>query len=332
MAANVKRLFAAVGLLTAFMIAPALAQGGPSFQCAKASTPVERTICRNPELAKVDRDVATAYAALAAKLSGPAKDHLVKDQQRWVGNRNRACTGEDAAACLKSRYENRLALLKEFGNGAYPFVSEQAIVRAGKVKATSYRIDASYPHFDGPTVNFSGVNARFANTTTEAAGEAVPTGDIGEDLNQTWSYEQSFAIHRPSPVTISVEVSLYSYTGGAHGYGGTYAALVDMRSGRELRPDAVFATGGEWQRTVTAIVAADLKKQFVERPGFDDALEPAKLAELMAEPGRYLFKADGLEIIFNQYDVGPYSAGTYQVSIPYSRLRALIREDSPLAR
>ena len=295
-----RRLLATTLLLLVVEATRAQAQGGPSFDCAKASTPVERTICKSPELAKVDRDLATAYAALAAKLGGAAKDHLVKDQQRWVGNRNRACTGEDAAACLKSRYENRLALLKEFGFGAYPFVSEQAIVRAGKVKATRYRIDASYPQFDGPTVNFSNLNARFANTTKEAAGETVPNGDIGDDFDQTWSYEQSFAIHRPSPVTISVEVSLYSFTGGVHGNGSTYAVLVDLRSGRELKPEAVFTAGGEWLRTVTAIVAADLRKQFVERPGFDDALEPAKLAELMAEPVRYLFKVDGLEIIFNQ--------------------------------
>lgn len=327
-----RRLLAAAALLAAVATAPALAQGGPSFDCARAATPVERTICKNPELAKADRDVAAAYAALNAKLSGVAKDHLVKDQQRWAGNRNRACTGEDAATCLKSRYEGRLALLKEFGNGAYPFVSEQAIVRASKVKATGYRIDASYPQFDGPAVNFAALNAKFANTTKEAAGEAVPAADIGDDIDQTWSYEQSFGLYRPGPAAISVEVSLYSFTGGAHGNGSTYAVLVDLRSGRELKPASAFTAGGEWLRTVTAIVAADLKKQFVERPGFDDALEPAKLAELMAEPGRYLFKADGLEIIFNQYDVGPYSAGTYQVAIPYSRLRSLIRPDGPLGR
>ncbi len=307
MAAGVKRLLAASALLALVAAAPApapaLAQGGPSFDCAKASTPVERTICKDPELAKADREVAATYTALASRLSGAAKDHLVKDQQRWVGNRNRACSGEDAAACLKSRYENRLALLKESGAGAYPFISEQAIVRAGKVKATRYRIDAAYPQFDGPTANFSGVNARFANTTKEAAGETVPAGDIGDDLDQTWSYEQSFTLHRPGPAAISVEISLYSFTGGAHGNGSTYAVLVDLRSGRELKPEAAFASGGEWRRTVTAIVAADLKKQFVERPGFDDALEPAKLAELMAEPGRYLFKTDGLEIILAHQEI-----------------------------
>lgn len=332
MASDVKGLLASAALLAVVAVAPAFAQGGPSFDCAKAATPVERTICKSPELAKADRDVAAAYAALVAKLAAPAKDHLTKDQQRWVGNRNRACTGEDAATCLKSRYDNRLALLKQFGVGAYPFISEQAIVRAGKVKATGYRIDASYPQFDGPSVNLTALNAKFADTTKEAARESVPAADIGDDIDQTWSYEQNFSLYRPGSAAVSVEMNLYTFTGGAHGNGSTYAVLVDLRTGRELKPESAFIAGGEWLRTVTAIVAADLKKQFVTNPGFDDALEPAKLAELMAEPGRYLFKPDALEIIFNQYDVGPYSSGTYQVTIPYSRLRSLIRPDGPIGR
>lgn len=327
-----KRLLAAMAFLAVSATGPAHGQGSPSFDCAKASTAIERTICKNAELAKADRELSAAYAALLAKLTGAAKEHLQKDQQRWTANRNRACTGEDIGACLKTRYENRQSLLKVLAAGAYPFISEQAIVKAGKVKATSYRIDASYPQFDAPGTDFSALNAKFANTTKEAASEAVPSADVGADLDQAWSYEQSFSLHRPGAHAVSVEVNLYSFTGGAHGNGSTYAVLVDMRTGREVKPAAVFIAGGEWLRTITAIVAADLKKQFVERPGFDDALEPAKLAELMAEPMRYLFKAEGLEIIFNQYDVGPYAAGTYQVAIPYKKLQLLVRQDGPLGR
>ena len=65
----------AVVVALVLLAAPAaFAQGGPSFDCAKASSAVERTICKDPELAKADRAMAEAYAALAAKLSGPAKD------------------------------------------------------------------------------------------------------------------------------------------------------------------------------------------------------------------------------------------------------------------
>ena len=128
----------------------AFAQERPSFDCAKASTKVEQTICATPELAKADREVAKAYAALAAKLSGPAKEHLTNDQNRWTANRNKGCdaAGDDIEDCLKVRYDMREAQLAFLGADPYPFVSEQAIVRTGKVKRADYRIDASYPQFD----------------------------------------------------------------------------------------------------------------------------------------------------------------------------------------
>ncbi len=74
--------------------APAVAQDGPSVDCAKASNAVERTICKTSEFAKDDREMTAVYSALAAKLNGPAKDHMAKDQVRWFGNRNRACVAD----------------------------------------------------------------------------------------------------------------------------------------------------------------------------------------------------------------------------------------------
>ena len=46
---------------------PGLALAQPSFDCAKASTPVERAICGSTKLAAADRELATVYGALAGK-------------------------------------------------------------------------------------------------------------------------------------------------------------------------------------------------------------------------------------------------------------------------
>ena len=110
------------------------------------------------------------------------------------------------------------------------------------------------------------------------------------------------------------------------------ATLVDLRTGRSVPPAGVFAAGSDWKRTITDIARADLKRQFVERPGFAESLEPATFDKLMDDPARYLFKADALEIIFNQYDVGPYAVGRYTVDIPYDHLSSVIRKDGPLGR
>ncbi|WP_428662532.1 DUF3298 domain-containing protein [Reyranella sp.] len=313
----------------------AAAEAQPSFDCAKASTAVERAICDDARLAQADREMATVYGTLWNRLSGTARDHLSQDQLRWLANRAKACTGgaEDVARCARQRYVARIATLKAESEGPYPFVSEQALVRSGKVGTTRYEIDASYPQFDGPNVDFSAVNRAFAAAAEKGAQDAVPPKDAGyHGINQVWTYLQSFQLFRPSPHSISVATTFYIFTGGAHGSSGVTATLVDLRTGHRVPPAGVFAAGSDWKRIITDIARADLKRQFVERPGFAEALEPTAFDKLMADPDRYLFKADSLEIIFNQYDVAAYVMGRYTVEIPYSRLSSLIRNDGPLGR
>jgi uncharacterized protein len=304
----------------------------PSFDCAKAATTVERTICGNAELAKADREMASVYDSLAGKLFGVAKDHLLKDQIAWIRNRAEACIGntEEVTRCLRYRYNSRIATLKADGEGPYPFVSTQAILKDGRVKAVRYQIDAAYPRFDGDA-DFSAVNKALADAAQEGAKNAVPEKDFG-DRESTWTYLQSFALHRPGPNSVSVATTSYSFTGGAHGSSGVSATLVDLRTGRSVPPSGVFLPTAPWQRTLTDMARADLKRQFVERPGFDDALEPAKFDKLMQDPERYLFREDALVLLFNQYDVAAYAMGRYTVTIPYARLAGLIRPDGPLGK
>jgi uncharacterized protein len=333
MEAGMTRL-SAIAALALVATTPALAQGGASFDCAKASSAIERAICKNPQLAKADREMAAIYSALAAKLAGSAKDHLAKDQVRWVANRNRACTGDADAImdCLKVRYAARTETLKVLADGVYPFISEHAVYKAGKVGKITYTIDTRYPQFDGTTADFSAVNRTFADDAKKSDEDGTPKADSGVEREQTWSYEQAFALHRPSSGAITVAIDFYGYSGGAHGFGGTACMLVDLHTGKAVEPDGVFAPGDAWLKLVVGIVTADLKKQFVKNPGFDDALEPASLAKTLRVASHYCWRADRLELIFNAYDVGPYSAGAYQVVVPYSRLRPLFRIDGPLAR
>jgi len=311
--------------LALLVFAPAIAAAQPSFDCAKASTDVERAICGDAKLAAADRELAGVYGALLGKLPGPAKEHLTNDQQRWLGNRGRSCTAE-LAWCLGNRYRQRIATLKAAGEGAYPFISEQALQQSGKVRAITYEIDARYPQFDG-SADFQDLNKYFAKTAREGAKDAVPAPDVYDPRAQTWTYDQSFALYRPGPNAVAVEVTSYIFTGGAHGSTNVSATLVDLRRGSSVEPSDVFKEGAPWERTLVDLARADLKKQFVERPGFDDALQPDKFDKMLKESDRYLFKADALELIFNQYEVGPYVAGIYRVTIPYTRLANLLRPD-----
>ncbi|NEX93548.1 pentapeptide repeat-containing protein [Caulobacter sp. 17J65-9] len=92
---------------------PAPEPTGPSFDCAKASTPVERRICDGSAwgVAELDRNLAELYRMTLA-----AGHTTTADQQRWLGTRS-ACLDpkrfQDADDCLRTWYAARIAVLQK---------------------------------------------------------------------------------------------------------------------------------------------------------------------------------------------------------------------------
>jgi uncharacterized protein len=83
---------------------------GPG-RCRQLSTPEQRAVCRNPELAKLDTEKATLFSVrmmlpMLMGERGAAQD----EEQAFAGKRN-ACATD--AACLKSAYTERIAALRQ---------------------------------------------------------------------------------------------------------------------------------------------------------------------------------------------------------------------------
>jgi uncharacterized protein len=91
---------------------PSFAQ--PSFDCAKATQPVERLICASPEISGLDEMLARSYAVAVDKLA-EAGGCLRTDQTRWLRSVRNAC-GDDA--CLQRAYHLRLSELNPLQPGA----------------------------------------------------------------------------------------------------------------------------------------------------------------------------------------------------------------------
>ncbi|MFC1542820.1 lysozyme inhibitor LprI family protein [Pseudomonadota bacterium] len=76
-----------------------------SFDCNKASTKVEKMICADAELSKLDEGLGAAYSKALKESSDPS---TFKQQQRaWLKERNK-CT---ATKCMKQAYEMRMTTL-----------------------------------------------------------------------------------------------------------------------------------------------------------------------------------------------------------------------------
>ncbi|QRM36044.1 lysozyme inhibitor LprI family protein [Microvirga sp. VF16] len=92
---------------------------GPSFDCTKAQTKVEKLLCRDKELMASDSVLGRAYDARRLKSNPGDKPRLKAEQVAWIGQRNEKCSSlisddpsfvatREAALCLFSANEARI--------------------------------------------------------------------------------------------------------------------------------------------------------------------------------------------------------------------------------
>ncbi|WP_251821070.1 lysozyme inhibitor LprI family protein [Campylobacter jejuni] len=84
----------------------------PSFDCAKASTEVEKMICNDEsgELQKLDRYMAKTYKELRQNLNKNEQNKLLTSQRLWLQTLNQCKSKE----CVKELLQNRVGELQNY--------------------------------------------------------------------------------------------------------------------------------------------------------------------------------------------------------------------------
>ncbi len=173
------RILLAGAILTA---SPAQAPAAPpSFECAKAASRVERTICASAPLARADAALSAAYQEARRALAPEAAALLLVDEKRFLAARERVfSTGDkDPASLLLGEIEDRIAFLRSLRvpppgrlAGTWSNLFGTATVTPGPGGEFAVKVDANEP-----------ITARW---TCGAQGKATATGalltvSLGED-------------------------------------------------------------------------------------------------------------------------------------------------------
>jgi uncharacterized protein YecT (DUF1311 family) len=96
-----------------------------SFDCAKATRPVERAICGDLALNKADTRLGEIYQQLRNSLSAQDFAALRQGQRQWLQQRDAQCPGVEAA-CLLPLYQQRISAL------IFRLVPEYPVSAAGR--------------------------------------------------------------------------------------------------------------------------------------------------------------------------------------------------------
>jgi hypothetical protein len=136
-------------------------------------------------------------------------------------------------------------------------------------------------------------------------------------------------IHQDSSLT-TLQVSGYSYQGGAHG--GSFTGFInwDVKAKKNLRLDDIFAAG--YHEKLTTIAEGIFRKD-------------EKLSDTASLRDNYFFKDDkfalnenfsitpiGIKFLYNQYEIKPYAAGITELFIPYAQIKSLLQPGSVVSQ
>jgi uncharacterized protein len=87
---------------------PARASDYAPIDCSKASSPAERTICRNYPLRQAEARMATMFGVVTSLVAMGQRGDIGDAQRKWLKECN-AC-GDDGA-CIARAYQSRIAAL-----------------------------------------------------------------------------------------------------------------------------------------------------------------------------------------------------------------------------
>jgi len=93
-----------------FALAPVSAGLAQSYDCARASTPTEETVCKHRDLANLDVEMATLYGVVQKLPMMMGSRGAQTDAAHDFLTKRDAC-GADTS-CLKSAYDARISALK----------------------------------------------------------------------------------------------------------------------------------------------------------------------------------------------------------------------------
>ena len=152
--------------------------------------------------------------------------------------------------------------------------------------------------------------------------------DRDERLKQDFPFnaydtQKSYETAGESDRLLSLELSVYSFTGGAHGSSGSGSLIWDRLLKREVAIQDLLQPGQSWTNAIRQPFCVLLNREREKRREepvkpddmFGNCPEYKEVTVIPADSdknGRF----DHLTVIADQYVAGPYAEGNYEISLP----------------
>ena len=142
--------YCASAVALAALMSPAIFAAETSFDCSKATLPIEKLVCGGDQLAGLDRTLADDFRKAMGQVSAEDQKDLRASQAKWIESRDACAKQPDQKACTLQSYKTRIAIMgakygfAPMGTGTFLFTCDDA------AKTNFY---ATFFNTDPPTMN-----------------------------------------------------------------------------------------------------------------------------------------------------------------------------------
>lgn len=156
--------------------------------------------------------------------------------------------------------------------------------------------------------------------------EGYKSFDEGFDSPIGWSLERNVEVVYNTPKVLSISISDYQFTGGAHPNSFLIYASFNMSTGEKIKLSDILVDG--YEAELNAIGEKEFRKVREVEPGQN--LEEAGFwfeNDKFSLNDNFAITEDGLIFFYNSYDVAPYAAGPTELELNYEAIKNLMRKD-----
>lgn len=238
---------------------------------------MEKAICENPKISKLDEELAENYQVAKGKLSADAQKVFVNGQRSWVKFLSASCftdfqakpaSKEDAAQCLETEYKARVAGFKSTGSMVGGFKTYAYF--EGDFKAYPKDQQIAFNRINLVLIDDSSDNANAINSVIKTSA-----GKTGIDKESTGAFTSDSS---NSLTSLSADLIMLTQidiaSGGAHPTDYTGYKYFSKELKRFVKNSDVFSNP-KWKAVAQQIA----KKHFDKEKMMDDVISLDILAE-----------------------------------------------------
>lgn len=296
-----------------------------SFDCKKAKTQIEKSVCADSELSALDDKLAAVYRATLAKLSPEGQRLLQNGQGQWLRALRTDCDVKGAVRlCIETAYNDRL---RQIDSGVvriagFLFMNvdlfRSEFCTGGNGETYIFKERVSYPRIDSPRTE---ATARWNAQRKDSLNKEHRC-----DPESNSDYYSRYDIDVVGGPIVTITFSGFDCCDTLiNGYSWENRETFDLsRSLEPLTGDNFFVPDSGW---VTFLIQRSMEA--LKEQNGSVSLDPELLRGLVDDSQHWAIQKSGLSIHFLPYTIGGYA---FELTIPWADLKPYLRSDAPIPR